>query len=67
MKIVFNKSLLFVSVIQWLNKQINETHVTQQRMGTFEMPAATSNFRPPSTVVSFQSNVSQILNLDYHA
>lgn len=41
----------FLPVIQWLNKQITETQLTQQRVGTFENPGATSNFRPSSSAL----------------
>ncbi|KAL5016300.1 hypothetical protein ScPMuIL_005889 [Solemya velum] len=37
------------NVIQWLNKQINETQITQTRVGTFEKPNSAS-FRPTSTM-----------------
>ena len=37
---------ILFSVIQWLNKQINETQLQHRQVGTFEMPRATSNFRP---------------------
>lgn len=37
------------AVIQWLNKQINETQLQHQRAGTFEMPAA--NFRPSGSAL----------------
>jgi len=42
---------IFMIVIQWLNKQINETQLTHQRVGTFEMPGATSNFRPQGSAL----------------
>ncbi|XP_025109609.1 spindle assembly abnormal protein 6 homolog [Pomacea canaliculata] len=34
------------NVIQWLNKQINEQQLLSHRLGTFEMPGATSSLRP---------------------
>lgn len=46
------------NVIQWLNKQINETQMTHQRIGTFEMPGATSKFRPTGTAVHNYSTSS---------
>ncbi|KAK3091357.1 hypothetical protein FSP39_019232 [Pinctada imbricata] len=46
------------NVIQWLNKQINETQLTQNRVGTFEMPAATSNFRPSGSAIHNYSTSS---------
>ena len=48
--VLINCKTIFV-VIQWLNKQINETQMTHQRIGTFEMPGATSKFRPTGTAV----------------
>ncbi|XP_064604858.1 spindle assembly abnormal protein 6 homolog isoform X2 [Liolophura sinensis] len=35
------------NVIQWLNKQINDTQITHRQTGTFEMPAV-NNFRHTS-------------------
>lgn len=35
-----------LTVIQWLNKQINEQQLIGHRVGAFDMPVATSNFRP---------------------
>lgn len=46
------------NVIQWLNKQITETQLTQQRVGTFENPGATSNFRPSSSALHNYSTSS---------
>lgn len=37
------------NVIQWLNKQINETQLQHQRVGTFEMPGSSNTFRPSGT------------------
>ncbi|KAL4236190.1 Spindle assembly abnormal protein 6 [Mactra antiquata] len=34
------------NVIQWLNKQINETQLQHHRVGAFEMPGSNNNFRP---------------------
>ena len=50
-------TLYIIAVIQWLNKQITETQLTQQRVGTFENPAATTNFRPSNSAL-----VSQVLD-----
>lgn len=50
--------VLFYLVINWLNKQINETQMTHQRLGTFEMPGATSKFRPTGNAV-----VCRIINI----
>ena len=44
----------FLTVIQWLNKQINETQLQQHRTGTFEMPGATSNFRPSGSALVYK-------------
>lgn len=46
-----HKIFKYLPVIQWLNKQITETQLTQQRVGTFENPGATSNFRPSSSAL----------------
>ncbi|XP_076081779.1 spindle assembly abnormal protein 6 homolog [Mytilus galloprovincialis] len=46
------------NVINWLNKQINETQMTHQRLGTFEMPGATSKFRPTGNAVHNYSTSS---------
>ncbi|XP_052774832.1 spindle assembly abnormal protein 6 homolog [Mya arenaria] len=44
------------NVIQWLNKQINETQLHHQRPGTFEMP--TANFRPSGSALHNYSTSS---------
>ncbi|XP_069128763.1 spindle assembly abnormal protein 6 homolog [Argopecten irradians] len=44
------------NVIQWLNKQINETQVNHQRTGMFEMPGATTNFRPSSAMHNYSTS-----------
>ncbi|OWF56330.1 spindle assembly abnormal protein 6 homolog [Mizuhopecten yessoensis] len=44
------------NVIQWLNKQINETQVNHQRVGMFEMPGATTNFRPSSAMHNYSTS-----------
>ncbi|KAL3867901.1 hypothetical protein ACJMK2_040745 [Sinanodonta woodiana] len=58
------------NVINWLNKQINETQLQHQRLGKFEMPG---NFRPSGAVVhnfsgsSYGSTGSHLHDLPNHA
>ncbi|XP_045158062.2 spindle assembly abnormal protein 6 homolog [Mercenaria mercenaria] len=46
------------NVIQWLNKQINETQLQHHRAGTFEMPGSAGSFRPSGAALHNYSTSS---------